>query len=142
MAKAIKEIIIMLLICLVLMLLFAILFYEYIPSRKVIPEITTYQANDETQQLLSDTIDSQKDEKPIYTYEVTSSELKGFEKTNEYVPGKANPFASVSPDTQETKDPNTIKNNTTNTNKDNSNTTTTNTTDGNTNTYFKDSGTK
>ena len=89
MTKVIKEIIIMLLICLVLMLIFAILFYEYIPSRKVVAEITTYQANDETQQLLSDTIDSQQDTRPIYTYEVTSSELKGFEKTNEYVPGKA-----------------------------------------------------
>ena len=131
MTKVIKEIIIMLLICLVLMLLFAILFYEYIPSRKVVAEITTYQANDETQQLLSDTIDSQKNEKPIYTYEVTSSELKGFEKTNEYVPGKANPFASV---TEGTEDPNSVTNNTTNSNNSN-------TTNEHTN-YFKDNGTK
>ena len=131
MTKVIKEIIIMLLICLVLMLLFAILFYEYIPSRKVVAEITTYQANDETQQLLSDTIDSQKNEKPIYTYEVTSSELKGFEKTNEYVPGQANTFSSV---TEGTEDPNSVTNNTTNSNNSN-------TTNENTN-YFKDNGTK
>lgn len=136
MTKVIKEIIIMLLICLVLMLLFAILFYEYIPSRKVVAEITTYQANDETQQLLSDTIDSQKNEKPIYTYEVTSSELKGFEKTNEYVPGKSNPFASVS---EGTEDPNAVTNNTTN--SSNSNTTNNGTTNENAN-YFKDNGTK
>lgn len=138
MTKVIKEIIIMLLICLVLMLLFAILFYEYIPSRKVVAEITTYQANDETQQLLSDTIDSQKNEKPIYTYEVTSSELKGFEKKNEYVPGKSNPFASVS---EGTKDPNTIKNNST-TNNSNNNTTNNNSTTNENTHYFKNNGTK
>ena len=39
MAKIIKEIIIMLLTCLAGMLLFAVILYEYIPNRKVVPEI-------------------------------------------------------------------------------------------------------
>ena len=134
MTKAIKEIIIMLLICLVLMLLFAILFYEYIPSRKVVAEITTYQANDETQQLLSDTIDSKQEEKPVYTYKVTSSELKGFEKKNEYVGGKANPFASVS---EGTADPNAVTNSTANNNANGNNTNNNSATDENTQNTIK-----
>ena len=44
MSKIIKEIIIMLLVCLVGMLLFSVIFYEYIPNRKIIPEVTQYSA--------------------------------------------------------------------------------------------------
>ena len=46
MAKIIKEIIIMLLTCLAGMLLFAVVLYEYIPNRKVVPEVAMYNASD------------------------------------------------------------------------------------------------
>ena len=95
MSKVIKEIIIMLLICLVIMLIFAVVFYEYIPNRKVVAEVTTYTPSDKTQELLADNIDSKEDE-VVLTYEVTSSDLNNYEITNEYVPGRVNPFAEVS----------------------------------------------
>lgn len=46
MAKIIKEIIIMLLVALAGMLLFAVIFYEYIPNRKVVPEVIQYSASE------------------------------------------------------------------------------------------------
>ena len=46
MTKIIKEIIIMLLVALAGMLLFAVIFYEYIPNRKVVPEVSQYSASE------------------------------------------------------------------------------------------------
>ncbi len=93
MSKVIKEIIIMLLICLVTMLVLAILLYRYIPNRKVVPEVTTYVATEDVQTLLEDDVDSDEGKDDILlTYEVTSSDLKNYQATEDYVPGKANPF--------------------------------------------------
>lgn len=132
MSKVIKEIIIMLLICLVIMLIFAVVFYEYIPNRKVVAEVTTYTPSDKTQELLADNIDSKEDE-VVLTYEVTSSDLNNYEITNEYVPGRVNPFAEVSEGVDgEVPDGN-------NTAKDDN----TDSTSGNTtNSFFPDKGTK
>lgn len=97
MAKTIKEIIILLLVCLVTMLILAIALYQYIPNRKVVPEIKKYAATEEIQDLLEDNIDTKKeDEDVILTYEVTSSDLNNYQSTNVYVPGKTNPFAEYS----------------------------------------------
>jgi hypothetical protein len=97
MAKTIKEIIIMLVVCLVTMLLLAIILYQYIPNRKVVPEIAKYTVSDEVQDLLEDNIDTKKDDdNVILTYEVTSNDLNNYKNTNVYVPGKSNPFAKFS----------------------------------------------
>lgn len=132
MAKVIKEIIIMLLICLVGMLLFAVVFYEFIPSRKSVAEVTKYVATDEVQQMLADDID-EENQQVIKTYEVTSSDLNNYEFKNEYVPGKANPFEYL-PENVEgqatTNNSNTI---------DQSNTNNTNT---NNDSFIRDEGTK
>ncbi len=97
MAKTIKEIIIMLLACLVAMLTLAIILYKYIPSKKIVPEVSTYEASEQVQDLLDDNIDSKTEEdKVLATYEVTKSDLSGYQKSNDYIPGKSNPFADVS----------------------------------------------
>ena len=97
MTKVIKEIIIMLLICLLTMLVLAIALYKYIPNRKIVPEVVKYTASEEVQDLLEDNIDSKSDtDNIILTYEVTKSDLSGYQSANTYVPGKSNPFAAVS----------------------------------------------
>ena len=98
--KVIKEIMIMLLVCLVGILLFAVVFYEYIPSRKEVSEVAAYEPTSAVKEQLSDNID-QMDEQVILTfeqgdYEVTSTDLNRYKNKNIYVPGKANPFATVS----------------------------------------------
>ena len=93
MAKIIKEIIIMLLICLVGMLLFAVILYEYIPNRKVVPEVAMYNASEKIKELKADDIDK-RDETIIKTFQVTSSDLTNYKVANDYVPGKSNPFGT------------------------------------------------
>ena len=96
MTKIIKEIIIILLICLATMLALAIALYQYIPNRKVVPEITQYKASEETQELLEDDIDTRTgkndDNKAVLT--LTSTDLNNYRKSYDYVPGKSNPFAT------------------------------------------------
>ena len=99
MSKIIKEIIILLLVCLVGMLLFSVVFYEYIPNRKIIPEVTQYSASEKIKEQKADDIDK-RDEQIVKTFEVTSSDLNNFKVTKDYVAGKANPFASVANDVE------------------------------------------
>ena len=102
MAKTIKEIIIMLLVCLVTMLVLAIALYQYIPNRKAVPEITTYVASEDVQDLLEDDIDQRSDdEQVILTYEVTANDLNNYQSTNDYIPGKSNPFAAYTSSPEE-----------------------------------------
>ena len=97
MAKVIKEIIIMLLVCLITMLILAIGLYKYIPNRKAVPEVVTYTASEDVKDLLEDNIDKKSDsDDVILTYEVTASDLTGYQSINTYVPGKSNPFAAAS----------------------------------------------
>jgi len=107
MTKAIKEIIIMLIVCFVTMLVLAITLYKFLPNKKTVPEISKYEVSEQVQDLLEDNIDQKSDEdRVILTYEVTSSDLSGYQVTNDYVPGKSNPFAqaskSINPDETDT----------------------------------------
>ena len=100
--KVVKEIIILLLVCLITMLLLAVIFYNYLPARKIIPEVATYKASDTVTELLADNIDN-TDNNVLLTYEggeyeVTKSDLKNYESVKKYVPGKSNPFAKVATD--------------------------------------------
>ena len=122
MTRAIKEIIIMLLICLVAMLGLAIALYRYIPSKKAVPEIAKYTVSEQVQDLLEDNIDSKSDkDRVILTYEVTKSELTGYQKTNDYIPGKSNPFGNVEKTITEEDETSTGDNNSGNNNNNNDN---------------------
>ena len=115
MEKAIKEITIFLFICLVTILIFAILLYKYIPSKKNVPEIETYTATEDVQELLENQTDEDLNENNvILTYEVTASDLSDYQTTNTYVPGKSNPFEEISSETDNTES-NTTTNTETNT---------------------------
>lgn len=97
MTKTIKEIVIMLLVCLAILILLAIILYQYIPSRKQVPEIITYTATEEVQDLLEDDIMTRiEDKTPVETYKVTASDIKTYQTQQEYVPGKLDPFAEYS----------------------------------------------
>ncbi len=123
MNKIIKEIIIMLLICLATMLLLAIILYKYIPNRKSVPEVTTYVASDEIQEMLDDNVDSKDEENEvILTYEVTASDLNNYQATEDYVPGKANPFGAYTGKTTEEQNLNPDGNSDDNTNNKPTNT--------------------
>lgn len=148
MAKnVIKEIIILLLLCLAIILLLGILLYEYVPMSKTVPNPVSYTTPEDVQQELASSSDVDNSQ-IILTYEVDSTDLNNYERINDYQPGKANPFSSY-----ETSGENTTTNgsatggNSTSSGSSSSNSNNTNTSSsGNTTTsggqYFQDKGTK
>lgn len=142
MKDVIKEIFIMLILCVAIILILAVVFYDYNPINKVVPTTLTYKMPDdlsEVKEEIETTLIS-SEEKVIKTYEITEDELKLLEKVN-YEPGKANPFELYKDDTENTE--NTDKNTNTNTNSNNNSTTNKgNTTNTNSTGHFFDDGTK
>lgn len=96
--KVVKEIIIILLMCLAIMLILAVALYQYLPSRKEVPAIQKYSTTEEIQDLLEDDImaRAESEAEPELRYNVTSSDLNKYQVTEDYVPGKLHPFAEYS----------------------------------------------
>ena len=95
MAKSvIKEIIIVLLLSLAILLILGILFYEYIPISKEVPDEVQYSASSEVEAKKSeiDTLKVESDYESSETDSVTSTDLNNYERVKDYRPGKANPF--------------------------------------------------
>ncbi len=142
MAKnVIKEMIIILLLCLAIILVLGLLLYEYVPTGKIIPEEVSYTTPSEIKEEINKG-ENVEDEQVILTYSVDSTDLRNYERINTYVPGKTNPFSSY--DTSSTQG-----NNTTNGSQNNGNGSSSNTNSGNNNsnsstggTYLPDKGTK
>ena len=88
----IKEIIIILLLLLAVILALGVLFYDYIPTNKTIPTVVEYSTSQAIQSELNEQIT--KEETVLVTYEITSSDLNNYKKTNTYKAGKANPFST------------------------------------------------
>jgi cytochrome c oxidase assembly protein Cox11 len=152
MAKTlIKEIIIMLLLCLAIMLILGIILYEYVPMSKTIPNAVSYTTPENVKQELADsaTVDESQ---IILTYEVDSTDLSNYAKIKDYKPGKANPFSSyeTTSTTNTTSTSGTSGNSTTSgttqTGESGNTTNSSNTTSENTTTsggqFFQDKGTK
>ena len=128
MAKTIlKEIIITLLLCIAILLILSIIFYDYNPLNKIVPNKIAYSTPEEIKNEIE-----QNEVKDILeggvniVYSIDGSDLNIYKKSNSYVPGKANPFAAISEEVTEDGPENgqtIVKNNqvtgnTTNTNKD------------------------
>ena len=94
MAKVIiRETIISLLVCLAVLLILSVALYNYIPANKVVPESVEYTPSTEIKTQLNAEVEDNSSE-ILMTYEITASDLENFERTNEYNPGKANPFSN------------------------------------------------
>ena len=89
----IKEIIIILLLCLAIIVVLGLLLYDYVPMAKVVPEPVSYTTPEDVKEELVQAGEVD-DNQVIMTYEVNSSDLNNYEKIKNYNPGKANPFSS------------------------------------------------
>lgn len=88
----IREIGILMLILIVIGLVLAILFYDYIPSNKAVPiKVQAYTIPEEISEELEQAAPSEQN--IVRTYYIDSSDLYLYESTNDYDKGKANPFA-------------------------------------------------
>lgn len=149
--SVIKELILVLLLCLAIILVLGILLYKYVPLSKTLPSEVAYTIPAETKEELaaSEHID---DSQIVMTYTVNASDLNNFQRTQNYKPGKANPFAAVG---EPAANPGTANsgNGTTNNNQGSNNNNNSNTnTNGNTNSnnsgsssegkFFQNTGTK
>lgn len=147
----IKEIIIMLILCLAIILILGVILYEYVPSNKILPEEVSYVTPQNIKEELKNS-DSIEEDKVILTYEIDESDLTNYQKIKDYKPGKVNPFSTYEEKTEENQTQNgqnTTNNNSGSTNSDNSSSTGGSTQNSvqNTNTstegsYFPDKGTK
>lgn len=110
MKNVIKEIFIMLLLCIAIALILAVVFYDYNPINKEVPQTITYQFPSELGDVKEDldTPLTNNEDQVIRTYEVTEDDLNRAKKTN-YDAGKANPFMAYSDNT--TTDGNTTNSN-------------------------------
>lgn len=102
--SVIKEIIIILLLIVALLLALGVLFYDYIPNNKTVPNVGVYRTSDSVQEALEEQIT--EDETVLVTYEITSDDLKTLKNTNSYENGKPNPFSTYEKPTPEVTDPN------------------------------------
>ena len=89
--SVLKEIFIILLLSIAIILILGILFYDYIPINKVVPEKEAYVTPENVQNEIDESITAT--EKIEVTYEVTDSDLNIYKQSGSYTEGKANPFA-------------------------------------------------
>lgn len=87
----VKEIIIILLLCLAILLLLGILLYEYVPMNKTIPNTEAYSTPSNVKAELKE---ENANGDLIQTYEINNSDLDDYKRIQNYKPGKADPFSS------------------------------------------------
>lgn len=97
MAKTVfKEIIITLLLCIAIILVLGVIFYDYNPLNKVIPSKIAYTAPEEVQNELQDNeITDVLDSSMNIVYSIEAKDLNVYKKSNSYVSGKLNPFSTM-----------------------------------------------
>ena len=93
MKNVLKELIIVLLLCLAIILLLGIILYEYVPISKTVPNKVEYKTSEEIKEELQDA-QGVNEEEVIMTYKIDSNDLNNYKRVESYKPGKANPFSS------------------------------------------------
>ena len=95
MKSIIKEILIILLLCLAICLVHGVIFYDYIPTNKVVPStVEAYKTSDTIKEEINQEIVEYP--KQNITFEITDSDLTIHKQEKKYDSGKANPFATAS----------------------------------------------
>ena len=94
--KIFKEVFIILLVCVAIILIMAVIFYNYIPTNKIIPaKVTAYKTPENIEaEITEDTIGSYTTQEQEYT--IDNTDLSKYQATQSYNPGKPDPFAEYS----------------------------------------------
>ncbi len=89
----IKEIFIMLLLCVAIVLVLGVIFYDSIPSNKAVPnKLTAYTTPENIQSKIDEKVSELN--KVEVSYEITDSDLSLYKQTHSYKPGKPDPFSA------------------------------------------------
>lgn len=98
-----KETIIILLICIAILLILGVVFYDYNPLNKILPNKVAYSTPEEIKKEIQE-----KEVKDILeseynvVYSIDSTDMNIYRKENSYVAGKLNPFSTIEEDSQGT----------------------------------------
>lgn len=97
MAKnVLKQVVITLLIVIAIILILAIIFYQYLPTNKIIPaKVSEYETPESVKAEISENKTEQEFSSENEVIEVTDSDLAIYKSTQSYNPGKSDPFAKV-----------------------------------------------
>lgn len=88
-----KEICIMLLLCIAIVLILGVIFYDSIPSNKAVPnKLSAYTTPENVQSEIDEEVSGMN--KVEVSYEITSSDLTLYKQTQSYTPGKPDPFSA------------------------------------------------
>ena len=100
MKKIFKEAIITLLLCIAICLILAIIFYEYMPTTKIVPSgVEKYSTADTIKdEIEQTTVDYTNTTTQNITFEITDTDLRLYKNSGSYSTGKANPFVASSTD--------------------------------------------
>ena len=129
--SVLKEVFIIILLCVAIGLILGILFYDYIPINKTVPPEEAYITPNEVKKELEENIT--ETEKIEVSYEITDSDLNIYKQTGSYTEGKSNPFSLQ--EEQENVENNQVTNNVQTNNVDNKD-------NSQTNTFWNDEGIK
>lgn len=95
MKTVIKEVFIMCLLCVVIVLVLGILFYEYTPTQKALPVMIAYKPSQNIAEQIEEIDLASKNTAIIKSYSIGSGDLSMYRAQNLYVSGKKDPFAKV-----------------------------------------------
>lgn len=99
--ELIKDLVISILIIICIIIVLSIIFYDKTAITRVIPESEEYFLTEEMEEKIEES-NIEEAEEIIVSYYLDAGDLKKYEKNNEYIKGKSNPFSmtSESPDSE------------------------------------------
>lgn len=96
MLKVLKELIIYILLIALIALVFGIIFYDQLPSNKLVPSKVEYTLPEKLQGELEQTLAEDEEKEVLVTYTIEEADLDRYENSNKYNPGKIDPFSDYS----------------------------------------------
>ena len=101
MLRAIKEIFIYMFLLVLIIVVAGILFYDHLPTHKIVPDKVEYTLPENLQGELDKTLAEDEQQEVIRTLTVSGDDLDAYEYKGQYNPGKIDPFAEISKDATE-----------------------------------------
>ena len=94
--SVLKETFIMVLLCVAIVLVLGVVFYDYIPANKAVPnKLEAYTTPENVKAEIEQEIEgSNLNTEETLVYEITGADLSFYEKTNSFVAGKPDPFSA------------------------------------------------
>lgn len=102
MKTALKEILIICLLCIVIILVLGVLFYDYMPNKINLPAQISYKPDKKIEGQIEEIESSTNNASIIKSYRMDQSDIDMYESQNIYVKGKSDPFSEYKEETPDT----------------------------------------